>query len=93
MESTILLAQQFGLDHLPEPDQKKILNDIGMIFGESLVLRSLVNLNEQDSALCNEMLQRDASIIDIINFLKEKNPDFQTIFQEEFDRIKKTLAV
>lgn len=85
--------QELGLEHLPESKQKDILNQLGIIIGKGVVAKSIEFLHEEDIAMCNTMIGQDASLFTIIEFLKEKVPDFENIVQEELELVRKTLTL
>jgi hypothetical protein len=93
MDTTLTtLSKHFNLAHLPDAQQKEFLNEIGSILGQNLAIKAIPLLSEEDAKTCNEMISQDTSILQIINFLKEKTPDFQKMLDEEIATIQNSLA-
>lgn len=88
MENTNVLQQNIvtslGLDSLPEDEQVRILDEIGRVIHQRVVLRVLDELSDEDKNTFDELLGKRGNNQNIIAlFLKEKLPNLDRIVEEE----------
>lgn len=73
----------FNIKELPEDKQEETINRIGTIIFQNVLMRTLPMLNEEDLAKYEELLEKNSSPEDLMDFFGEKVPNFLEIIKEE----------
>lgn len=73
----------FNIKDLPEDKQEETINRIGSIIFQNVLMRTLPMLPEEDLAKYEELLEKNSSPEDLMDFFGEKVPNFLEIIKEE----------
>ncbi len=73
----------FNIKDLPEDKQEETINRIGTIIFQNVLMRTLPMLSEEDLAKYEELLEKNSSPEDLMDFFGEKVPNFLEIIKEE----------
>lgn len=82
----------FNIKHLPEDKQEETINRIGTIIFQNVLMRTLPMLSEEDLAKYEELLEKNSSPEDLMDFFGEKIPTFLEIVKEESISFRKQAA-
>ncbi len=93
MDDTSTIQQNiitsFGLDSLSEKEQTRVLDDIGKVIYQRVILRLLDVLSEEDKDAFDKMLGKKGNNQKIIEeFLTTKIPNLDTFVEEEIANFK-----
>lgn len=83
----------FEIDKMPEDKQEEMINRIGQLIFQSVLMRVLPTLNETDLKEYENML--DSGNVDpakLFEFFMEKEPDFFDIIREESEKFREDAA-
>ncbi|MBP9802702.1 MAG: hypothetical protein KBD14_00105 [Candidatus Pacebacteria bacterium] len=73
----------FNIKDLPEDKQEETINRIGTIIFQNVLMRTLPMLNEEDLAKYEELLEKNSSPEDLMDFFGDRIPTFLEIVKEE----------
>ena len=73
----------FNIKSLPEDKQEETINRIGSIIFQSVLMRALPTLSEEDLAKYEELIEKNSPPEDLMDFFGEKVPTFLEIIKEE----------
>lgn len=83
------IVKELGLDNLPEDKQLEILEKIGSIIFQSVLLRTLDIMSEEDKDEFEKLLSEKADDPDIVlKFMQNKVPNLDDIVKEEVVKFK-----
>ena len=85
------LTAQFNLYSFSETEQEQMLREMSDVVTESILTRAIPRMSPEDGEACDAMLASDADIADVMTFIAEKVPEFQTIISEEVANLKSKL--
>lgn len=81
----------FGLESFDQETQESMLARIGTSIGKLVTAQSISELSSEDTATLQMMQEQGASLEQIIGFLSQKVPNFQSIAQSVASDVQKTL--
>ncbi len=88
------IIQEWGLQNLPEIKQVEMVDRIGRLLYQALLVRSLDILSETEQTEFDLLLDEDTTTPqDVLAFLKTKIPTFDMMVIEERDKLKEDLLV
>ena len=88
------IIKDWGLGSLPEAKQKEMVDHIGRIIFQAILVRSLDILSSEEQAELDFLLDRNETTPrDIMLFLKAKIPTFDALLKEERDKLKEELVL
>ncbi|MBL7058590.1 hypothetical protein ISS03_04590 [Patescibacteria group bacterium] len=86
------ITKELGLDSLPEEERQKVLERIGKLIYESVMIRVVEVLDEEDqdafASILEEVDGDPAGGDKILKFIKSKVPNIEEIVEEEVVRFK-----
>lgn len=87
------IIENIGLDLLSQDQQEEALLNIGEIIFQAVLVKSMEFLNDQDKDEFEKLFDSDQNNEDVvINFLREKIPEFDRIISEEVEKFKTESA-
>jgi Protein of unknown function (DUF5663) len=88
------IIKEWGLDSLSPKDQEEMVERIGRILYQAVLVRSLDILSEKEQDEMDELLDDDDTTPQVIlAFLESKIPTFQGLLQEEKTNLKRDLLM
>ena len=85
---------EWGLGALPEIKQVEMVDRIGRLLYQAILVRSLDILSEKEQEEFDKLLDKDATTPqDVLKFLATKIPTFEQMRQEEVEKLKADLLV
>ena len=88
------IIKEWGLQSLPEDKQLDMVERIGKIIYQALLVRSLDILSEKEQEDFDVLLDKDATTPDdVLGFLQKKIPNFEKIVLEERRNLKNDLFI
>lgn len=85
---------EWGLESLPEIKQIEMMDRIGRMLYQAMLVRSLDILSEEEQTEFDAVLDKDNSTPkDVLEFLKSKIPTFDQMMDEEREKLKAELTV
>jgi hypothetical protein len=88
------IIAEWGLTNLPEMKQVEMVDRIGRLLYQALLVRSLDILSEKEQIEFDLLLDKDATTPqNVLDFLKTKIPTFDLMVVEERDKLKDNLLV
>ncbi len=88
------IVKEWGLDSLPYEKQLEMVERIGKIIYQALLVRSLDILSEKEQEEFDELLDQDSTTPDdVLGFLQKKIPNFEKIVLEERKSLKNDLLL
>ena len=85
-ENIILM---FGIDKLPPEKQEETINRIGKTIFESVLLRVLPTMKEEELAEDEKMLENKVHPDELMEFFFDRVPNFMQIIIEESENFRK----
>lgn len=85
-ENIILM---FGIDKLPPEKQEETINRIGKTIFESVLLRVLPTMKEEELAEYEKMLENNVHPDELMEFFFDRVPNFMQIIIEESENFRK----
>lgn len=76
------LAEELGLNALPQEERDAVIQDMGSILGNRITNASLMRLNDEQQARLDDMLAVQGDDADIFSFFKQEIPGFELLVQE-----------
>ncbi|HEU0085685.1 MAG TPA: DUF5663 domain-containing protein [Candidatus Paceibacterota bacterium] len=86
------LIGMFELDKLAPEKASEMVERLGKLIFQSVLVRALPLLSEEDMQEYERIIEGDQGGEALFKFLAEKVPDFHTIVAEEAEELKKELA-
>ncbi len=86
------IIELFNIKDLPEDKQEETINKIGGIIFQSVLMRTLPMLSEEDLANYEKLLDNDVAPDELMNFFGEKIPNFLEIVAEESENFRNEAA-
>ncbi len=95
---TPLLAQEiikeWNLETLPEGKRYQIVDRIGRIMYQAILVQSLDILSEKEQESLDELLDKDSTTPQqVLTFLKSKIPTFTQLLKEQRENLKQDLLI
>lgn len=88
------IIEEWGLGSLPSDKQMDIVDRMGKMIYQAVLVRSLDILSEKEQEEFDSILDNDMSTPqDVLSFLKSKIPTFDQIVIEERNSLKQDLLV
>ena len=88
------VIEEWGLQSLSEDKQADIVERIGRMIYQAVLVRSLDILSEKEQAELDLIMDKDQTTPEnVLAFLKSKIPTFDTILAEEKQKIKDDVLV
>ena len=88
------IIQEWGLQSLPEMKQVEMVDRIGRMLYQALLVRSLDILSEVEQTEFDLLLDEDTTTPEeVMKFLKSKIPTFDIMVTEERNKMKEDLLV
>lgn len=88
------IIAEWGLESLPEIKQVEMMDRIGRMLYQAILVKSLDILSEAEQTEFDVILDKDTSTPkDVLEFLKSKIPTFDQMMNEERDRLKEEIFV
>lgn len=86
------IIELFNIKELPEEKQEETINRIGGIIFQSVLMRVLPMLSEEELADYEKLLDNNVAPDELMNFFGEKVPNFLDIIAEESENFKTEAA-
>ncbi|MCX6799546.1 MAG: DUF5663 domain-containing protein [Candidatus Falkowbacteria bacterium] len=87
------IIKELGIDSLPEKEKREILERIGKVIFESIMIRVIEALDEDGQIIFEQILSEAEHSPNkgemIIEFLRSKVPNIDEVIEEEVIRFKK----
>lgn len=84
------IIQALGLDNLPEEEKNKMLEEMGRVVYQNIILRVINELKEEDKDELDAFLETNTDNQEAIyEFLKSKLPNLDEIAAEEVEKFRK----
>jgi hypothetical protein len=88
------IVQEWGLGHLPPQKQAEMVERIGRILYQAILVRSLDILSEKEQEEFDALLDINATTPDdVLAFLQKKIPTFDTMVEEERKSLKEDILI
>ena len=88
------MVAEWGLSNLPEIKQVEMVDRIGRLLYQAILVRSLDILSEKEQTEFDALLDQDKTTPqDVLKFLASKIPTFEQMRQEEVAKLKEDLLV
>src|ERR1035437_1223684 len=88
------MVAEWGLGSLPEIKQVEMVDRIGRLLYQAILVRSLDILSEKEQTEFDLLLDEDTTTPqDVLKFLATKIPTFEQMRQEEVVKLKEDLLV
>lgn len=88
------MVAEWGLQNLPEIKQVEMVDRIGRLLYQAILVRSLDILSEKEQTEFDLLLDEDTTTPqDVLKFLATKIPTFEQMRQEEVAKLKEDLLV
>ncbi len=88
------IISEWGLQALPEATQIEMVDRIGRLLYQDLLIRALDILSEKEQAELDILLDLDTTTPqDVLVFLHSKIPTFDQLLQEEKENLKADVLV
>lgn len=87
------IIKDFGLGKMSAEEQEKMIERIGNLLFESVVERSVDEMDEETMNDFDKILSAAESDYNkVITFMKERVPNFNTLVSEELSRLKRATS-
>lgn len=86
------IITMFNIAELPEDKQEETINRIGGIIFQSVLMRVLPMLSEEDLADYEKLLDNNVAPDELMNYFGEKVPNFLQIVAEESENFRAEAA-
>lgn len=88
------IIKEWGLESLPEAKQVEMVDRIGRIMYQAILVRALDILSEKEQTEFDLLLDEDTTTPqDVLAFLQKKIPTFDQLVEEERKSLKEDLLV
>ena len=86
--------KEWGLESIPEPKRSEMVERIGRLVYQAILVRSLDILSEQEQTEFDLLLDEDSTTPqDVMTFLHRKIPTFDLLIKGEKEKLKADLLV
>lgn len=85
---TVNLIKAFGFEALSPEEQADVMERIGEVVNQRIVIRALKELSEKDRNELDTLLTGDPAYDTVFEFLRGKIATFDTMVREESERFK-----
>lgn len=86
------IIEMFEIDKLPVEEQEDAINKISQTIFETVLMRVLPTLSEEDLAEYEKMIENNVSPDELMNFFFDKVENFMQIIAEESENFRKEAA-
>lgn len=86
------IIELFEIEKLPEEKQAETISQIGNIILQSVLIRVLPALNEEEASEYDKMIEKNVEPDVLLDFFFEKIPNFLEIITEETENFRKNSA-
>jgi hypothetical protein len=88
------IIKEWGLQNLSEDEREGIVERIGRLIYQALLVRSLDLLSDEEQDDLDVLLDKDETTpVEVIQFLAEKIPTLEAIRKEEVENLKRDILV
>ncbi len=88
------IIKEWGLQSMPPEKQEEIIERIGRMLYQAILVRSLDILSEKEQNEFDTILDKDDTTPqNVLAFLESKIPTFQTLLSEEKMSLKRDILV
>ena len=88
------IIKEWGLKSLPKAKQEEMVERIGKLVYQAILVRSLNILSEEEQDEFDKLLDKDETTPqDVMTFLHSKIPTFQELLSGEREKLKMELLV
>ncbi len=88
------VVKDWGLESLPEPKRLEMVERIGRIMYQAILVRALDILSEKEQEDFDVILDNDATTPDtVLAFLQSKIPTFEQLVKDERQALKDDLLI
>lgn len=88
------IAKEWELSKLPESKREEMVNRIGRIIYQAVLVRTLDILSEDEQNELDEIMNKNSTTPkDIFIFLKKKIPTFDELVREERDSLREQILL
>ena len=88
------IIKEWQLDSLPDNKREEVVNKIGRILYQAILVRTLDILAEEDQNELDTLMDKDGTTPkDVLLFLKKKIPTFEALVKEERENLKRDILI
>jgi len=88
------IVKEWGLEALPTEKQLNVVERLGRMLYQALLVRSLDILSEKEQTEFDLLLDEDTTTPeDVLGFLKSKIPTFDNMVQDEKQNLKREILL
>jgi hypothetical protein len=88
------VIKEWGLAAMPQKDQNAIVERIGRILYQAILVRALDILSEKEQTEFDELLDNDLTTPDdVLAFLQKKIPTFEKMVEDEKKSLKEDILI
>lgn len=88
------ITEEWNLIDVPADKKEEIVNKIGRILYQAVLVRTLDILSDEEQTELDEMMNRNSTTPkDVMLFLKKKIPTLDALIKEEKDNLKVNLQI
>ena len=88
------IIAEWGLGSLPEPKQVEMVERIGRIMYQAILIKALDILSEKEQTEFDLLLDEDSTTPDtVLAFLQKKIPTFERLVRDERKNLKEDLLM
>lgn len=88
------IVSEWGLGELPQEEQIDMVDRIGRLIYQALLVRSLDILSEVEQTEFDLLLDEDTSTPEeVVLFLERKIPTFKLLLKEEVNKLKADILI
>jgi hypothetical protein len=82
------IIKEFGLENAPEEKKVTMIESIGKMIFQAVLMRSMDTLEEEEQVELEKIVDENGEPEKIFQYLEEKIDGFQDIIKEEAEKIK-----
>lgn len=88
------ITKEWDLTSIPEEKREEAVNRIGRILYQAILVRSLDILSDGEQDELDQIMDADTTTPkDVLLFLKDKIPTFDTLLKEERDNLRNEILL
>ncbi len=88
------IIKEWRLDSLPDTKREEVVSRIGRILYQAILVRTLEILSDDEQTQLDDLMNKDSTTPkDVLLFLKNKIPTFDTLVKEERDNLKNDILL
>ncbi len=88
------IIKEWNLDSLSETKREEVVNKIGRILYQAILVRTLDILGEEDQNELDTLMDKDSvTPKEVLTFLRKKIPTFESLVREERENLKRDILV